>query len=282
MLPLSFDLALAIQKFRKLMNEMFESKKREQEIIKFVKEYLYVDETAASAIYSYFYEQFKYSKIPCLNRLLIEHWKDSGKHYAVFHSLFGRRVNDAISRALAYAVGRYGGRDVEIGINDNGFFLASHEPMQIDKALKNVNSKNIKDILEEAVTRTEVFRRRFRHCATRSLMILRNYKGRTKSVGKQQMSSHFLLSAAQKTSSDFPILREAKREVMEDLMDIENAKLVLDLIKDGKIKLEIVHKDLPSPFSFNLIMQGHADLMKIEDKLEFLRRMHAAIMEKIK
>jgi ATP-dependent Lhr-like helicase len=112
-------------------------------------------------------------------------------------------------------------------------------------------------------------------------MLLRNYKGHRKSVGKQQMSSHFLLTASQKTSADFPVLREAKREVLEDLMDIENAKFVLDMIKDDKIKIDIQHKELPSPFAFNLILQGKADLMKIEDKLEFLRRMHAAVMSRI-
>jgi ATP-dependent Lhr-like helicase len=282
MLPLSFDLALAEQKFRKLINELFEHKKSEKEIKKFISEYLYVNDDASKAIYSYFYEQFKYSKIPNEKKLLIEHWNNWGKHYAVFHSLYGRRVNDALSRSLAYAIGRFGGRDIEIGINDNGFYLASSEKMNIDKALNALNSKNIKDILEEAVTRTEVFRRRFRHCAARSLMLLRNYKGRTKSVGRQQLSTHFLLAAAQKTSSDFPILREAKREILEDLMDIEHTKQVLDWIRDEKVKIEILHKDFPSPFSFGLIMQGKSDLMKMEDKIEFLKRMHAEIMEKIK
>lgn len=113
-------------------------------------------------------------------------------------------------------------------------------------------------------------------------MLLRTYKGHRKSVGKQQMSSHFLLAASQKTGSDFPILREAKREIIEDLMDIKNTKLVLDMIKDGKIRVEITGKELPSPFAFNLIIQGHADLLKIEDKIEFLKRMHKHVLEKIK
>ena len=281
MLPLSFDLAMAIQRFRKLMAEKV-GKKKESEIVDFIKEYLYVDSPTAETIYSYFYQQHKYSKIPNENLLLIEYFNNWGKNYVIFHSLFGRRVNDALSRALAYAVGRLGGRDIEIGISDNGFYLASLEPMQIERALKALSSKNLKDILEEAVLKTEAFKRRFRHCAARSLMLLRNYKGRKKSVGKQQMSSHFLLTAAQKTGSDFPVLREAKREVMEDLMDVEKAKFVLDLIKDGKLKLEITHKNLPSPFSFSLILQGKADLMKIEDKIEFLKRMHAAVMSEIK
>ncbi len=282
MLPISFDLANAIQGFRRLIDQKFESKKRKQEIVKFISEYLYVNRTTASAIYSYFYEQFSYSKIPHSGRLLVEDFKDMFKHYIVFHSLYGRRVNDALSRSLAYVVGRFGGRDIEIGINDNGFFLASTQKMNIEKAIKSLNSKNIQDVLEEAVAKTEVFKRRFRHCATRGLMILRNYKGRTKSVGRQQLGSHFLLAAVQKATTEFPILREAKREIMEDLMDIEHAKEILDRIKQGKIKVEFKNREFPSPFSFALITQGHADLLKIEDKMDFLRRMHKEVVGRIK
>jgi len=282
MLPLSFDLALSIGNFRKNLAGMFEGKKSEKEIKEWISEYLYNDRNSVDAIYNYFYEQFKFSRIPHSARLLIEHWNNGGKHYVIFSSLYGRRVNDALSRAIAYAVGRFGGRDVEMGINDNGFYLASLEPMQVERALKEISSKNIREILEEAVDKTEMFKRRFRHCATRALMILRNYKGKRKSVGKQQLSSSFMLAAARKTSADFPVLKEAKREVLEDLMDINNARLVLEWIKQGKVKTEIVHNGLPSPFALNLIIQGHADLMKIEDKMEFLKRMHKAIMERIK
>ena len=140
----------------------------------------------------------------------------------------------------------------------------------------------IKEILDDAVDKTEVFKRRFRHCATRSLMILRSYKGITRSVGKQQVKSDFLLSAVKKISTDFPILKETKREIMEDLMDIKNAEQVLKWMKEGKVKVETIVNDIPSPFSFNLITQGHADLMKMEDKIEFLKRMHDRILERIK
>ena len=284
MLPLSFDLAMAIQRFRKLMNEKFERNKKEKEIKEFINSYLYVDKNAINAIYNYFYEQYNYAKIPHESKLLIERWRDdTGKQHCIFHSLYGRRINDALSRALAYLVASYGRRDVEIGINDNGFFLASHFPMQIEKALKLLYEKPdaLRKVLEEAIEKTEMFKRRFRHCATRSLMILRRYKGKNKTVGKQQFKSNFLLGAVRKISSDFPILKETRREVLEDLMDIENAIQILRLIKNKKIKVEIIHNEIPSPFSFNLITQGHADLMKIENKLEFLKRMHQKILKKI-
>ena len=281
MLPLSFDSALNIGRFRKLLDEKFSSKKSPGEIKGFIKDFLYCTDKVSEAIYNYFYEQYNYTngKIPHEKKLLIEYYK-SEKNYIIFHSLYGRRVNDALSRALAFLTARIGGRDIEIGINDNGFFLAG-EKLQIEKAIKFLNSKNLKEILEEAIEKTEVLQRRFRHCATRSLMILRSYKGKSKSVGKQQMRSYFLLASIKKISKDFPILQEARREVLEDLMDIENARLVLDWINEGKIKIEKINTNLPSPFALNLILQGYADLLKIEDKIAFLKRMHQEHLKEI-
>jgi len=69
-------------------------------------------------------------------------------------------------------------------------------------------------------------------------------------------------------------LKEAKREVLEDLMDINSAVLVLQELNAGRISIKITDKKLPSPFSLGLILQGHGDLIRIEDKQDFLKRMH--------
>jgi ATP-dependent Lhr-like helicase len=279
MLPLSFDLACEISRFRMLVEERFKTKKPSSEIKEFISSYLYVSDGIAREIYDYFYSQYKYIGIPSIKKIIVEKYS-AEKNYVIFHTLFGRRVNDALSRAVAFLIGRLGSRDVEIGISDNGFFLAG-ERLEIERAMKHLNSKNLQEILKEAIEKTEVLKRRFRHCATRSLMILRKYKGREKSVGRQQMSSHFLISSVKRLTGEFPILKEARREVLEDLMDIESAKIVLKWVEEGKIKIEYRETSLPSPFSLGLIIQGYSDLIKMEDKMQFLRRMHKAIMGKI-
>lgn len=279
MLPISFDSAVEINRFRQLVKERLESGKSTSEIKEFIKKHLYVNENTAKAIYDYLYAQYRFSELPDAKLLLCERYK-AEKNYLVVQSMYGRRVNDALSRAIGYVMGRYGNRDVEMGINDNGFYFAG-ESLDIERALEELTSENLQMILEEAVNRTDILLRRFRHCAGRSLMILRTYKGRSKSVGKQQMKSHFLLAAVKKISREFPILKEAKREVLEDLMDIENAKKVLGWLKEGKVKLKVRDTKLASPFALNLILQGHSDLIKVEDKQEFLRRMHKIHMEEI-
>ncbi len=281
MLPLSFDLALEIGRFRRLMNERFCSGKNKKEILDFINKFLYVDDNAANSIYNYFYEQFNFATIPSNTRIIIEHYSDDKRKHVIFHSLYGRRVNDCLSRAVAFAIARTQHKDVEIGISDNGFYIASEKLINVMHAFRLLKSKDFRKVLNMAVDRSEVLKRRFRHCATRALMILRNYLGRKKSAGRQQVSSMILMSAVKRINLDFFILKESRREVLEDLMDIENAKKVLKGIEDGKIKIEEIHTNIPSPFAFSLIAQGVLDIMKIEDRIEFIRRMHKNVLAKI-
>ena len=281
MLPLSFDLALEIGKFRRLMNERFQKKDGKKQIMNFILEYLYVDRNAANAIYNYFFEQYNVAKIPSDKKILIEQYDDERQKYIIFHTLFGRRVNDVLSRAMAYIVSRLENQDVNIGISDNGFFLGTKKSFQITKALKVLKSSKLDTVLYLAIDRTEIMKRRFRHCATRSLMILRNYMGKKKRVGRQQVSSMILINALKRINPNFSILKEARREVLEDLMDIQNAKKVVKDIEDKKIKIEKIETRVPSPFAFNLVIQGYTDLLKMEDKVEFLKRMHNMVLAKI-
>jgi ATP-dependent Lhr-like helicase len=282
MLPLSFDLALAIGKARRLVFEQFNSQKNKKEILDWLHEYLYVDTKAAKAIYAYFREQYDYAKqVPNDKMILIEHFNDDREKKIIFHSLYGRRVNDCLSRALAYVISRNEHKDVEIGISDNGFYLSGDKKVNAMKAFKLLKADKLDLLMQLAIDKSEVFKRRFRHCATRALMILRNYMGKKKNVGRQQVSSMILMNALKRISNDFSILKETRREVLSDLMDIENTKKVLQGIENKSIRLVEIDTRIPTPFAFNLAVQGYADIMKIEDKHEFLKRMHQNVIAKI-
>jgi len=281
MLPLSYDLALEIQRFRRLMEENLRYNMKKEDTIDFIHSYLYVDEYGANSIYEYFKEQYDYAEIPNDKKILIEHYSDGSKKRVIFHTLYGRRVNDVLSRAVAFAISKINKKDVELGISDNGFYLAFDKNIQATRAFSMIKAGELTRVMNLALDKTEVLNRRFRHCAARALMILRSYKGFKKSVGKQQMSSRLLLSAVRKLNPNFPILAEAKREVLEDLMDIKHAEEVLKQIEDGQIQVKEAFTEIPSPFAFNLMVMGYSDIMKMEDKLEFLRRMHNMVLAKI-
>ena len=64
-------------------------------------------------------------------------------------------------------------------------------------------------------------------------------------------------------------------------MDIENTKKVLKEIEEEKIRIDEIITRIPTPFAFNLALQGYMDILKVEEKHEFLQRMHQLIMGKI-
>ncbi len=279
MLPLSFDLATEIGKFRRLMFEKYALKKSKKELMKFLNEYLYVDEKAAKAIYSYFREQYDFAQIiPNDKLILIEHYDDERDKKIIVHSLFGRRVNDCLSRAIAFVISRKEHKSVEMGISDNGFYLNGGN---IKESLELLKTDKLEMVMKQAIENSEAYKRRFRHCAGRALMILRNYMGRKRNVGRQQVSSMILMCALKRISEKFFLIEEAKREVLEDVMDIESTKKVLTAIENKEITIKEINTFIPSPFAFNLALQGYLDVMTIEDKHEFLRKMHELVMGKI-
>jgi ATP-dependent Lhr-like helicase len=279
-LPLSFDLANSIQEFRALMEEKFVMKKNEEYILKFIEDYLHVDDRAKHAIHNYFKEQYLYSEIPHSRKLLIENFRDDYKRYAVFHTVYGRKVNDALSRAIAYMIGHNTHKDVEVYINDNGFMLSS-DKLPIAQALNALNEKTLETALQRGIEKGEIFKRRFRHVAARALMILRTYKGQRKSAGRQQMAAFLLINAVKEVSENFPVLKETRREIMEDAMDLENAKKVISWINEKKVKIKEIETNGPSPFAINLFVQGASEVMRMEERIAFVRRLHEKIMQKI-
>ena len=82
--------------------------------------------------------------------------------------------------------------------------------------------------------------------------------------------------------NDFSILKEARREALEDYMDIKNALKVINMINSGEMEIKTINTVIPTPFAFNLVSQGYLDVLNQNDRAEFTKRMHLAVLEKIK
>jgi ATP-dependent Lhr-like helicase len=281
MLPLNFDLAMSIQKFRRLMEEKFNRYKSKEEVLDFIKEYLYIDGPAANSIYEYLKEQWDYASLPTDKRILVENLFFERKHYQIFHTCYGRRVNDVLSRAFAYIYSKLYHTSIMISITDQNFYLMSKQRLDLKEGFNQLKKENLYELLKLAIDQTDILKRRFRHCAGRALLIIRNYKGQRKAVGRQHVSSQILINACRRISQNFPILKEARREVLEDLMDIKNAQKIVDAVKEGNITIKEIETQIPSPFALNLVARGYSDILRMEDRLDFIRKMHTMVLAKI-
>ena len=279
MLPLSFDLALDVQRFRREVKELLNNGRAES----FLMEKYQIDEKAAKAILGYFREQAKYSTIPDDETLLIEEVLEGRRAKYFFHTLIGRRANEALSRAFAYLISKRKRCNVGIAISDNGFMLIlpGEKRLSEEEIRALFQLEDLRGTLKNALDNTELLKRRFRHVANRGLLILRRYMGRKKSLGRQQLNAQTLLRLLKKNYPDFPLLKEVYREIMEDKMDIENAELFLSWVRERKIKIVFERNELPSPFAFNLEVIGASDVVLMEDRRELIKQLHRKIMAMI-
>jgi len=290
MLPLAYDSALEIGKFRRVLSEKIRTWSKDAVIQWLVKEYM-IERHAAEYIYNYIYEQMVYTNtdVPSDKLILVEIWHDPSTrtNNVIFHSLFGRRVNDVLSRAYAYLLGLKTKSNVRITVTDNGFMLTLPHYVNIsvdmiNQIVKEVTDDNVEHIVKKALRRTELLKKRFRHCAERSFMVLRRYKGEEISLAKRQLNAETLLKIIE-AMDNFPVLKETYREILEDFMDLQHAKEVLRFIKIGEISFKIIETSIvPSPFAHNIVVHGYSDIVLMEDRRKLLARLHDMVLRIIK
>lgn len=278
MLPRSFDLSMDVADFRTEMSQRIDEET--ESLIFKISEEFDIDEGSARSIVSYLREQKAVSGfIPDADRLAIEEYIDpSGNQRIIFHFPFGRRVNDALSRAYAYRITNIIGSNVSITITDDNFMIGTSRKIDINDILGMLSSKDLEPILRKSIKDSEIFKLRFRHTAARSFMILRNYMGRPISVNRQQIRSAYLLDNLGNMENE-PVIEETYREVLEDDMDIKNAKVVLQMIENGKMGVQTIYfTGTPSPFAHSIILSGFSDIVLMEDRSALLRELHRKVL----
>ncbi len=281
-LPLSPDLAVEITRFRGLMHERLCSKILFDDVCAFVKDYLGCSQQVAHIIAEYFSQQYRFSKqMSTPSQLLVEHYEGPEESMLIFHTLYGRQLNECLGRAVKFAIEKLYGKETAIGISDNGFTVLCKKGINVRRAFEILHSEKLELLMNAALLNSEVFRRRFRACATRSLILLKTYKGHHKLAGQQQVSSMILLKRLREKAPDFFLLREARREVLSEVADLEAAKRILKQIEDETLRIEEFHTQIPTPFAFSLALQSMMDLLGPGERHEFLLFNHQMVLAKI-
>ena len=278
MLPRSFDLSVMVGEFREWLVRELEG----DPVASLLREYP-IDEAGARSLVKHFREQIQAAGVvPSHRRVLIEGYIDSeGKYNIIFHFPFGRRVNDALSRAYAHVISNRYRTSVRITVTDDAFMLTTYRRVPLDAIPSLLGPGELEAVLREALMGTELFKQRFRHVATRGLMVLRRYRGREISVTSQQLRSDRLLRLLA-ALSEFPLIEETFNEILNIVMDLPNARKVLEWIEKGET--DVVLKDYsetPSPFAYHIILAGVSDIVLISDKSALLRELHSKLLERV-
>jgi ATP-dependent Lhr-like helicase len=284
-LPRSYDLGREILDFqRTLLDHLDAGGKSEARV--WLRSFP-LDEHSVRALAQMFDQQVRYAgsdSVSTDSRLVIEEELDHGEYERRYyvHSEYGRRFNDGFSRLLAYRIAQAANANVTVAVADNGFTLSLPLNRKVDLVglIEDIDPEDVRADLRASLDGTDLLQRYFRINATRSLMILKRYKGYEKSASEQQVNSEMLLGFASDLD-DFAVIEETYREILEDKLHVEGIESVLSDLQSGDIELASYRVDSPSPRAFGLATLMASDVVLAEDESAVLQEFHERVLTEI-
>ncbi len=234
-----------------------------------------LDPDSASVLVALFEGQERLSEVPAPGTLLVEESPhDEGLTYT-FHAPLSRSACEALGRATAARLGRRFGRDLALSVADLGWSirLPDDASLRDDEISGLLTPANFDADVLEGLDRGDLSARRFRHIAGTALMVLRNPEGGRRRVGGLLWVSNRLYPLVKAACPDHPLLRETRREVLEDLLD---APAALAWLATRPI-VRVRRLDGLSPFAAAWVDPGAPEPLRFESPADALRRLHARL-----
>lgn len=194
--------------------------------------------------------QRRWSILPEPGQLLVERIKTRDGHHIFLFPFEGRLVHEGLAALCAYRVSRLCPASVQATATDYGFDLHSPEALPIDERDLNriLSPDNLLEDLLACLNATQMARRRFRDIARVSGLILQGYPGAKKPARQLQASSELFFDVFQQFDPDNMLLTQAKREVLEEQLDIKRMRRTLDRI--SALDIVVVEPMRLTPLAF--------------------------------
>jgi ATP-dependent Lhr-like helicase len=125
--------------------------------------------------------------------------------------------------------------------------------------------------LEQSVNLSELCRRRFRAIAQVSGLVTQSMPGQNKTGGQLQISAALLFDVLTKHEPQHLLLEQARREVMQEQLELHRLEEVLGRLAGSERLLERTSR--PGPLAFPLLVERLNSRMSNESLLERVQRL---------
>ncbi|MDE6219566.1 MAG: DEAD/DEAH box helicase [Lachnospiraceae bacterium] len=240
-----------------------------------------LDETAVSLAAGYLERQMRaLGSLPDDRTILVEHFRDSsGNSQLMFHSVFGKRVNAPLSLLAAQAARELLGTEIGSVDEEDGFLLYAYGNNTLPEGiLQGINPDTCVRKLEIMLPATSVFNMAFRYNSGRALM-MGVRKNSRQPLWRQRLKSAELLEQVVREDAH-PLIRETRRECMQELWDAAGVRELLYDIQSGVVEVREMYTELPSPMSLPLQWAQEAAVMY--DYAPTPRGIHTAVEDALK
>lgn len=214
-----------------------------------------LDANAAENLLRYLEDQAAATGVvPNDQEILIESCRDELHDWRIcVLTPFGSRVHAPWCMAVTERLKTERGLLAETMWSDDGFVVRLPDSENLpDMDLLLPTSAGLRESVLTQLGSTSLFAAKFREAAGRALLLPRRRPGLRAPLWQQRKRAADLLAVAARYSS-FPILLEAYRECVAELLDLSTATDVLRKIERGAIRVTKIESAKPSPFASALL-----------------------------
>jgi len=214
--------------------------------------------------------QKQLSHVPNENELLIEHIETKDGFHLFVYPFEGRLVHEAMAAILAFRISRIRPITFSLAMNDYGFELLSDQPIPVDDTniYELFSLKNLLNDIQRSVNSSEMARRKFRDIAVIGGLIFQGMPGEKKKARHLQASASLLFNVLSEYDSGHLLLRQAFSEVMEQQMEEQRLREMLERVQQSKIIITYPAKLTPFCFPIKVdSMREDLSSEKLEDRV---------------
>jgi ATP-dependent Lhr-like helicase len=172
--------------------------------------------------------------VPTPTRIVFEDWED----FVIIHANFGSLTNRALAQLLGQILSDKLGRGIVVQHDPYRIFVqtmgasTASRVLEVFDELRGMPDQAVRDTLTKSTVKTGLFKRRVIHVA-------RRFGALKKWADFSNVSLQKLITSFENT----PIYEEGLKEVFTKDLDAEGLVQVLDKIRSGEIKLQLLETD---------------------------------------
>lgn len=216
--------------------------------------------------------QARWSRIPAPGELLVERVKTRDGYHIFLFPLAGRLAHEGLAVLLAYRLTQDAPRSISAFVTDYGVELLCADPFPDTLNWPRLLSpEHLLDDVLATLNTSELARRQFRDIARIAGLVFSGYPGSQKTARQLQVSSGLLYDVFRDYDPDNLLLAQARREVLEQQLDIARLRATLATLQAGEI-VEVAAKRL-TPLAFPIWAERFRTQVSSEEWSHRVQRM---------
>jgi ATP-dependent Lhr-like helicase len=219
-------------------------------------------------------------QVPDPNRLIVEQIVSGGMPTYLITSCRGRGFNTALGYFMAGLAEQDGIAVLELSFDENGLLIKTSQEVDPGKMYESFQSNNHLEVIERYIVNTQIFAKRFREVAGRSLIIPKRIGAEEVSPQQFQQKADALLQR-HRSIEDSLLIKEAKAEIMFGDIDIKSLNEFLEASKESEARIVHTKVPIPSRLGMSLYMSTFEDLLSMKTRAFLVKDIDPEILRRL-